>query len=362
MGSGGRAQGWYLDPDGVGTLRYWDGEGWTGHVSPKPTRLPAPAAAPAVLPPADLGAPFEAPAAPGVEDRERGDDDRGAAGGVPAPPWSASTARPTGEATGPGPWSVRAPGSPAPVARVESPDHRVESPDRDAARAGADVETAKGGPVDQGPDPAHHAAAAPRRRRRDVLVRGLADGLAITAAVAVAVAIAVAAHDHLTARPRAGGGRGGAPASARGSGPVGQAAAAAAASAAPQAPVSPPVTSPAGTGPAAVAPAGPSPGLAPYLAQADVALTYVSGMKPDLDSSASCAFLLGDGSNWQAARGTLLAAPDRALASDGLSLSRHVDNALKECRAGRSGSTGWASIELDVAAFGAREAQLRTGR
>lgn len=38
--------GWYADPQGPDTLRYWDGTSWTAHVAPVPQAAPAPQAGP----------------------------------------------------------------------------------------------------------------------------------------------------------------------------------------------------------------------------------------------------------------------------------------------------------------------------
>jgi len=49
--SGGPSAGWYADPAGSGGLRYWDGNGWTEHVTPAAPTGPfsAPVPAPPVL-------------------------------------------------------------------------------------------------------------------------------------------------------------------------------------------------------------------------------------------------------------------------------------------------------------------------
>lgn len=62
-GSGGPSAGWYADPAGSGGLRYWDGNGWTEHVTPvaAPT---GPFSAPISTQPVSLQ-PVTAPGRPG---------------------------------------------------------------------------------------------------------------------------------------------------------------------------------------------------------------------------------------------------------------------------------------------------------
>ncbi|MGE3810264.1 MAG: DUF805 domain-containing protein [Candidatus Nanopelagicales bacterium] len=51
------AAGWYADPAGSGQLRYWDGGGWTAHLSPVPSAAPIYGAAPSYGVPAAYGGP-----------------------------------------------------------------------------------------------------------------------------------------------------------------------------------------------------------------------------------------------------------------------------------------------------------------
>jgi len=56
--------GWYADPSGPGTLRYWDGAAWTHHVQPVPV-APMP-----TYPP--QGYPYYAPAVPAKNSKATG--------------------------------------------------------------------------------------------------------------------------------------------------------------------------------------------------------------------------------------------------------------------------------------------------
>ncbi len=51
----GPSAGWYADPAGSGGLRYWDGGGWTEHVTPMPMAVGAYRAAVAPSPPRPKG-------------------------------------------------------------------------------------------------------------------------------------------------------------------------------------------------------------------------------------------------------------------------------------------------------------------
>jgi uncharacterized RDD family membrane protein YckC len=82
--------GWYPDPGGRSSLRYWNGHAWTQHVSP-PVAPPEPDPAP--QPPAP---PMSAPVASGVAPAPLGSADGGPAMPPPLTPSSPQTPFPTG--------------------------------------------------------------------------------------------------------------------------------------------------------------------------------------------------------------------------------------------------------------------------
>lgn len=109
--------GWYPDPGGRSSLRYWNGHAWTQHVSP-PVAPPEPDPAP--QPPAP---PMSAPVASGVAPAPLGSADGGPAMPPPLTPSSPQTPFPTGP-----PPSLAFP-PPAPVAAGDrlGPDGQVLS-------------------------------------------------------------------------------------------------------------------------------------------------------------------------------------------------------------------------------------------
>ncbi len=92
------AAGWYPDPGGSTSLRWWDGGGWTTHLSTPPQAVPAPAPAPAPAA-APVPAPVvpAAPVAPVVEPAAYAGDPR--FGGPSTAPMPTDARPPTPSAT-----------------------------------------------------------------------------------------------------------------------------------------------------------------------------------------------------------------------------------------------------------------------